>query len=144
MGWFGSKPVAYTVNSGGSAQNMKNLDNFFARMLSVNGGSEFTSELSVLNDGMHKFIVVRDKKGGSIVAYALLRQSGEDAEVEMLFSINRGAGYGQLAMSTTETVARDHGAKTLWLDAVPQAYGFYKHQGYTDTGGGHFFKKLIG
>ena len=135
MGWFGSKPVSYAVDSSGSNQNKRNLEDLFSRMLGARGGSEFVSELDVLQDGMHKFIVVRDKKGGTIVAYALLRQSGTDAEVEMVFSMQKGAGYGQL-------VAKQHGAKELWLQSVPAAEGFYRHQGYTDHGDGHFVKKL--
>ena len=142
MLWTRTKPVAYPINSSSSAQNLGDLDAFFAKMVSKDGGSDFMSDLTVLKDGEHKFVVVREKKGGPIAAYALLRQSGTDAEVEMLFSMELGVGYGQLALSTAEIVAKQHGAKQVWLDSVSDAESFYRHMGYTDSGNGRFVKVL--
>lgn len=142
MGFFKSAPVAYTVDSHMNQKNRTNLSTFFSSMLRQPGGSDFMSEISVLDDGFHKFVVVREKKAGPIVAYALLRQHGADAEVEQLYAAQHGKGYGHLALHTAEVVAKQHGAVKLWLDSVPEATAFYDHEGYVSSDGQKYVKNL--
>lgn len=137
--------MAYAVNTT-QPQNLQNLQGFFsnATKLGNGSGSEFVSDLDVLDDGQHKFIIVRSKKGGPVVAYALLRQDGSDAEVEQLYALatQRGKGFGHLALKTAEEVARTHGATAIYLDSVPSAAKFYAHEGYTTRNGTTFTKAL--
>lgn len=137
MGLF-ARPLAYTAGPSNAAA----LQEFFHVMARQPDGPEFLSDLSVLDSGDRKFIVVRERRGGPVAAYALLRQAGPDAEVEMLYALRRGKGYGQLALRTAEEVARTHGAPRVWLDAVPQAAAFYRHEGYTSLDGERFVKVL--
>lgn len=141
MGLFGGRPVAYTANT---VKDLQNLQIFFGNM-SKQGELDFVSDVDVLQDGHHKFVIVRSpKKTGPVVAYALLRQDGSDAEVEQLYAsrIHRGKGFGHLALRTAEEVARTHGAKVVYLDAVPSAQSFYRHEGYQSHDGVTFVKQL--
>ena len=140
MGWLTSNPVAYPIGPSDTS-NLANLEAFVDRMR-MGPDRDFMSDVSVLDDGNHKFIVVRTKKGGPIVAYALLRQDGEDAELEQLYSSQKGKGYGALALRTVEAVAKRHGARRLWLMSVEQATSFYHHSGYASSDGELFTKAL--
>lgn len=144
MGLFGlfQQPVAYTVNSLKAGHNTDEAQNFFKLIATTPGGGEFSAELGVLDDGHHKFVFVRSHKKGPLVAFALLRQNGPDAEVEQLFSTQRGRGYGHIALQTAEAVAKQQGASVLWLDSVPQAASFYVHEGYVTEDGTTFKKRL--
>lgn len=139
MRFFAGQPVAYTAST---ATNMRDLETFFDVVVRQPGGGEFLSDLSIVQDGIHKFIVVRERKAGPIVSYALLRQVGPDAEVEQLYATHRGRGHGHLALATAEAVAKAHGATQLRLDAVPQATAFYDHEGYMSTDGYTYVKRL--
>jgi len=132
--------VAYTAST---QQDLDNLSELFTKMaMKPDISGDFTSELQVASDGFHKFVVVRNKKNGQVVAYALLRQIGPDAELEQLYSHVRGAGYGNLALKTVETVAKHHGASQLYLHSVPEAAAFYRHLGYKTADNELFVKKL--
>lgn len=135
--------MAYAVNTT-RPQNLQNLEHFFSNVARVGDGAEFVSDLDVLDDGHHKFIIVRSKKGGPVMAYALLRQDGSDAEVEQLYALatQRGKGFGQLALKTAEEVARTHGATAIYLDSVPAATKFYVHLGYLTEDSITFTKAL--
>ena len=139
MGLFGARPVAYTAGP----SNAEALRDFLQVVAKQPDGADFSSDLSVLEAGDRKFVVVRESKGGPIAAYALLRQAGPDAEVEQLYALRRGRGYGQLALRTAEEVARAHGAPSVWLDAVPQAAAFYRHEGYASLDGERFVKVFL-
>lgn len=141
MGLF-QHPVAYTVSSLKAGHNTDEVQHFFKLITTFPGGSDFSAELGVLDDGHHKFVFVRSSKKGPLVAYALLRQDGPDAEVEQLFSTQRGRGYGHIALQTAEGVAKQQGASVLWLDAVPEATSFYTHEGYATQDGTTFKKRL--
>lgn len=140
MGLFKTSPVAYVATS---PHNLANLQRLFNSTMRV-GDSDFVSDIDVLDDGHHKFVIVRSKKGGPVMAYALLRQDGSDAEVEQLyaFTTQRGRGFGHLALQTAEEVARTHGATALYLDSVPSAAKFYAHEGYMTRDGITFTKAL--
>lgn len=121
---------------------MRDLEVFFDKVARQPGGGEFLSDINVVQDGLHKIILVRERRAGPVAAYALLRQHGPDAEVEQLYAVQRGKGYGHLALATAEAVAKAHGASQLWLDAVPAAAAFYDHEGYGTVDGYTFVKKL--
>lgn len=101
-----------------------------------------SDSLGVASSCLTSFIVVRERKAGPIVSYALLRQEGPDAEVEQLYATRRGKGHGHLALATAEVVAKKHGATQLRLDAVPEAAAFYDHEGYKSADGHTFVKQL--
>lgn len=46
----------------------------------------------------------------------------------------RGLGVGRELMLSIEDLARDQGAKELWLESRGVAYGFYSKLGYTKSG----------
>lgn len=136
------QPTAYTINSLQEGPQRQEVQDFFYSLLRTPDGSDFISDIGVLDDGFHKFIFVRANKTGPVVAYALLRQDGEDAEVEQLFSVQRGKGYGHMALQLAEAVAKQHGAVSIWLDSVPEAAAFYIHEGYGTADGVRFEKAM--
>ena len=136
------KSDGYVLNRQSSADNMHDLKAFMSKMLIEPEAANFTSDISILDDLKHKFIAVRDKKTAQIVAYALLRQEGPDAELEQLYSAQSGKGYGRVALKTAEAYAKAQGAKVLWLNSVPKATPFYTKCGYQTVNGQRFTKRL--
>lgn len=125
-------------------QNTPNGRNLRKFMNEIGKGrnSEFTSEMEILEDRQHRFIVVRRAKGAAVVAYALVRLDGASAELEQIYAAKKGEGFGHLALQAAEALAKDSGAGVMHLSAVPSAATFYIKEGYV-TGDGQHFTKLL-
>ncbi len=85
------------------------------------------------------------------VGYALVRQGppepcvhGPDPiELVRIYALKKalGKGVGPALMEACMAVARDRGARTLWLgvwERNPRALAFYARQGFVDVGFHHF------
>lgn len=136
-----STPVVSTLNHVAANSNSKDLRKFL-NTLDKSANSTFGSEIDMLSDRQHRFVIVRPGKGKPIAAYALLRLDGEQAELEQIYAKEKGHGYGRTALVASERVAKAAGAKKLWLHSVPDAVGFYAHEGYGTRDGMLYAKNL--
>ena len=136
-----SAPVVSTLNHVAANSNSRDLRKFLDAM-NKSGNSTFGAEIDVLSDRQHRFVIVRSGKGKAIVAYALLRLDGQQAELEQIYAKDKGHGYGRTALVAAERVAKGADARKLWLHSVPDAVGFYAHEGYATQNGELYVKDL--
>ncbi len=124
-----------------SRTNSRNLQRFLEAAGKA-GNDDFTSEMEIVRDGKHRFIIIRAGKDKSIVAYALLRLDSSGAELEQLYTSSKGKGYGKAALLAAEQFVKKQGIRTLRLTSVPQSASFYAHEGYVSPDGRNFAKAL--
>jgi GNAT superfamily N-acetyltransferase len=81
------------------------------------------------------YIVVNT--GGSLVGFALINRNHRNQRGDVrirLIGTNKGRGIGRLLMERIIANARARGLKTVTLEAVPEARGFYNKLGFRPIG----------
>ena len=77
---------------------------------------------------------------GKLVGFALLnknhRNQGGDMRIRLI-GTNKGRGIGRVLMERIINNARNRGLKTITLESVPEARGFYNKMGFRPIGIGN-------
>jgi GNAT superfamily N-acetyltransferase len=88
-------------------------------------------ELTVRHEHLSRHIVRVAEDAGTILGFHGVEREGARAELAWLFvapqAMRRGVGHALLIDAID--VARDVGARTLVVEADPNAVGFYEHEG---------------
>ena len=74
---------------------------------------------------------------GQLVGFALINknQRNQKGDVRIrLIGTNKGRGIGKLLMERIINNARNRGLKTITLESVPEARGFYNKMGFRSIG----------
>jgi len=78
--------------------------------------------------------------GGNLVGFALINKNGRNVKGDLrirLIGTNKGRGIGRLLMERIINNARKRGLKTVTLESVPEARGFYNKMGFRPIGIGN-------
>jgi len=78
--------------------------------------------------------------GGNLVGFALINKNGRNIKGDLrirLIGTNKGRGIGRLLMERIINNARARGLKTVTLETVPEARGFYNRMGFRPIGIGN-------
>ena len=74
---------------------------------------------------------------GKLVGFALINKNHRNQKGDMrirLIGTNKGRGIGRLLMNRIINNARNRGLKTITLESVPEARGFYNKLGFRPIG----------
>ena len=74
---------------------------------------------------------------GQLVGFALINKNHRNLKGDMrirLIGTNKGKGIGKLLMTRIINNARNRGLKTITLESVPEARGFYNKMGFRPIG----------
>ena len=74
---------------------------------------------------------------GKLVGFALVNKNHRNQKGDMrirLIGTNKGKGIGRLLMNRIIANARNRGLKTITLESVPEARGFYNKMGFRPIG----------
>ena len=74
---------------------------------------------------------------GKLVGFALVNKNHRNLKGDMrirLIGTNKGKGIGKLLMTRIINNARNRGLKTITLESVPEARGFYNKMGFRPIG----------
>lgn len=77
---------------------------------------------------------------GKLVGFALVNKNHKNQKGDMrvrLIGTNKGRGIGKLLMERIINNARNRGLKTITLESVPEARGFYNKMGFRSIGIGN-------
>ena len=77
---------------------------------------------------------------GDLVGFALVNKNGRNLKGDMrirLIGTNKGRGIGRALMTRIINNARNRGLKTVTLETVPEARGFYNRMGFRPIGIGN-------
>lgn len=77
---------------------------------------------------------------GQLVGFALINKNGKNLKGDLrirLIGANKGRGIGRLLMERIINNARKRGLKTVTLESVPEARGFYNKIGFRPIGIGN-------
>ena len=77
---------------------------------------------------------------GNLVGFALINKNGRNLKGDLrirLIGTNKGRGIGRLLMERIISNARARGLKTVTLESVPEARGFYNRMGFRPIGIGN-------
>ena len=77
---------------------------------------------------------------GNLVGFALINKNGRNLKGDLrirLIGTNKGRGIGRLLMERIINNARARGLKTVTLESVPEARGFYNRMGFRPIGIGN-------
>ena len=77
---------------------------------------------------------------GDLVGFALVNKNGRNLKGDMrirLIGTNKGRGIGRALMTRIINNARSRGLKTITLESVPEARGFYNRMGFRPIGIGN-------
>jgi len=77
---------------------------------------------------------------GKLVGFALVNKNHRNLKGDMrirLIGTNKGRGIGKLLMERIINNARNRGLKTITLESVPEARGFYNKMGFRSIGIGN-------
>jgi GNAT superfamily N-acetyltransferase len=77
---------------------------------------------------------------GDLVGFALVNKNGRNLKGDMrirLIGTNKGRGIGRALMTRIINNARNRGLKTVTLESVPEARGFYNRMGFRPIGIGN-------
>jgi len=96
----------------------------------------FAAELTVTPENLAKdaIMLAEDKRG--IAGVVQVSKQGDDAVLEKLFvePERLGEGTGKILYVWACRVARENGAKHLFIEADPDAASFYQHLGAVQVG----------
>lgn len=97
------------------------------------------AELSISAADFAKAHIHVAEKGGKLAGMAQLMIEGASAELDKLYIHPDfiGAGIGRALFEWAVRQARDAGAKTMTIDADPDAAAFYRRMGAVDNGQSH-------
>lgn len=73
---------------------------------------------------------------GEVVGFSELRVAGHEVRAVYVSPKVVGKGVGAMLLAAVENAAKERGLKSLRLSASLNAVGFYKRQGYQETGKG--------
>jgi GNAT superfamily N-acetyltransferase len=75
-------------------------------------------------------------EGDAVTGVVQVAVDGENADLAKLFIApsTMRAGVGRVLFEWAASVARDRGARWLWIEADPGAAGFYRRMGAVDDG----------
>ena len=74
---------------------------------------------------------------GQLVGFALINKNQRNQKGDMrirLIGTNKGRGIGKILMERIINNARNRGLKTVTLESVPEARGFYNKMGFRSIG----------
>jgi len=74
---------------------------------------------------------------GQLVGFALINKNQRNQKGDMrirLIGTNKGRGIGKVLMERIINNARNRGLKTVTLESVPEARGFYNKMGFRPIG----------
>jgi N-acetylglutamate synthase-like GNAT family acetyltransferase len=71
---------------------------------------------------------------GKLVGFALVNKNQKGDMRIRLIGTNKGKGIGKLLMTRIINNARNRGLKTITLESVPEARGFYNKMGFRPVG----------
>ena len=77
---------------------------------------------------------------GNLVGFALINKNGRNLKGDLrirLIGTNKGRGIGRALMTRIINNARNRGLKTVTLESVPEARGFYNRMGFRPIGIGN-------
>lgn len=77
---------------------------------------------------------------GNLVGFALINKNGKNLKGDVrirLIGTNKGRGIGRALMERIINNARTRGLKTVTLESVPEARGFYNRMGFRPIGIGN-------
>jgi len=77
---------------------------------------------------------------GKLVGFALINRNHKNQKGDLrirLIGTNKGRGIGRLLMERIINNARNRGLKTVTLESVPEARGFYNRMGFRPIGIGN-------
>lgn len=74
---------------------------------------------------------------GKMVGFALINKNQKGDMRIRLIGTNKGRGIGKLLMERIINNARNRGLKTITLESVPEARGFYNKMGFRPIGVGN-------
>lgn len=83
---------------------------------------------------------------GKLVAFALINANHKNQRGDMrirLIGANKGRGLGSVLMKQIINNARNRGLKTITLESVPEARGFYNKMGFLPIGIGNNMRYYI-
>ena len=78
--------------------------------------------------------------GGNLVGFALINKNGRNLKGDVrirLIGANKGKGIGRALIERIINNARARGLKTVTLESVPEARGFYNKMGFRPIGIGN-------
>lgn len=93
-------------------------------------------ELTLLPDDLEGSSVQVAVDGNGVAGVVQVHVHGEDADLAKLFIAPNAmrAGIGRKLFDWAANAAREHGARWLWIEADPDAAGFYRRMGAMDDG----------
>lgn len=83
---------------------------------------------------------------GELIGFALINQNHKNQRGDMrvrLIGTKQGKGYGRILMQQIINNARNRGLKTVTLESVPEARGFYYKMGFVSIGIGNNMRYYI-
>jgi len=84
--------------------------------------------------------------GGNLVGFALINKNGRNLKGDVrirLIGANKGRGIGRALIERIIDNARARGLKTVTLESVPEARGFYNKMGFLPIGIGNNMRYYI-
>ncbi len=124
----------------GAPETPAELDEYFKlrwRILRAPWGQPRGSEQDEF-ERVANHVTVRDK-AGELLGIGRLHLTGPGtAQIRYMATTeaSRGRGIGKIIIDRLETLAHDHGAQSIVLDARNSVTGFYEHLGYKIVGPG--------
>ena len=83
---------------------------------------------------------------GQIVGFAMINRNNKNEKGNLklhLIGTNKGKGIGRLLMMRIINNARNRGLKTITLESVPEARGFYNKLGFKPLGSWGYMRYYI-
>lgn len=96
----------------------------------------WTETLTVTADYIERHAVFMAREEGTVVGFHALVWKSDGAQLDHLWvrPTAMGKGAGRMLFAHAESLARQKGARRLWVESDPHAEGFYRHMGMTVYG----------